>query len=152
MRPCAYILANSQFLRKYLRMSCHKIGSTLRLDVRTWSHMVAHDVRHVTWRNSYNAEHEIVWCDENGISEREVEIQQKNKKPPKPPKEKQKTKRKVSFNSIVQVERDNIWHFVFFFNWAFFQQDYNTHKFFSINRYSTCMYLLYTGKKSEKVY
>ena len=33
--------------------------------------------------------------------DRELEIQQK--KPPKPPKEKQKTKRKVSFNSIVQA-------------------------------------------------
>ena len=65
--------------------------------------------------------------------------------------EKQKKKRKVSFNSIVQVERDNIWHFVFFLSELFFfQQDYNTHNFF-FNKY-LCMYLLYTGKKSEKVY
>ena len=33
--------------------------------------------------------------------------------------EKQKKKRKVSFNSIVQVERDNIWHFVFFLSELF---------------------------------
>ena len=44
--------------------------------------------------------------------------------------EKQKKKRKVSFNSIVQVERDNIWHFVYFLSELFFNRTITRINFF----------------------